>query len=40
MLDDLGYTKKDANGIRLYRDGSGPISFTIEGTNSIGAHGQ
>jgi len=36
MLDAAGYTKKDANGIRLYRDGSGPISFTIEGTNSIG----
>ncbi len=33
MLDDAGYTKKDANGIRLYRDGSGPISFSIEGIN-------
>ena len=30
MLDDLGYTKKDSEGIRLYRDGSGPISFTVE----------
>ncbi len=30
MLDALGYTKKDSNGIRLYKDGSGPISFTIE----------
>ncbi len=36
MLDAAGYAKKDANGIRLYRDGSGPISFTIESTNSIG----
>lgn len=36
MLDDLGYTKKDANGIRLYRDGSGPISFSIECTNATG----
>ncbi len=33
MLDDLGYTKKDANGIRLYKDGSGPISFSIEDIN-------
>ena len=40
MLDDAGYTKKDANGIRLYQDGSGPISFTIEGTNSTGTTGQ
>jgi peptide/nickel transport system substrate-binding protein len=36
MLDALGYTKKDANGIRLYKDGSGPISFTVEYTSSIG----
>ena len=36
MLDAAGYTKKDANGIRLYRDGSGPISFTIESTNAVG----
>lgn len=36
MLDDAGYTAKDADGFRLYRDGSGPISFTIEGTNASG----
>jgi peptide/nickel transport system substrate-binding protein len=36
LLDEAGYTKKDANGIRLYRDGSGPISFTVEGTDAIG----
>jgi peptide/nickel transport system substrate-binding protein len=35
MLDAAGYTKKDANGIRLYKDGSGPISFTVEYTSSI-----
>ena len=35
MLDALGYTKKDANGIRLYKDGSGPISFTIEGPQAV-----
>jgi peptide/nickel transport system substrate-binding protein len=33
LLDDAGYTKKDANGIRLYRDGSGPISFIVENTS-------
>ena len=36
MLDDAGYTKKDANGIRLYRDGSGPISFTVESVTATG----
>jgi peptide/nickel transport system substrate-binding protein len=36
MLDAAGYSKKDANGIRLYKDGSGPISFTIEGITSSG----
>ncbi len=37
MLDDLGYTKKDSNGIRLYRDGSGPISFTVESITAVGS---
>jgi peptide/nickel transport system substrate-binding protein len=36
LLDDAGYTKKDANGIRLYRDGSGPISFTVESVTATG----
>jgi peptide/nickel transport system substrate-binding protein len=36
LLDDAGYTAKDADGIRLYRDGSGPISFIIEGTDAAG----
>ncbi len=35
LLDAAGYAKKDADGIRLYKDGS-PISFTIEGINSAG----
>jgi peptide/nickel transport system substrate-binding protein len=36
LLDEAGYTQKDADGIRLYRDGSGPISFTIEGIEAVG----
>jgi peptide/nickel transport system substrate-binding protein len=36
LLDEAGYTKKDADGIRLYRDGSGPISFIVEGTDAAG----
>lgn len=36
MLDDAGYSKKGADGIRLYRDGSGPISFTIESITATG----
>ena len=30
LLDGIGYTAKDADGYRLYKDGSGAISFTIE----------
>jgi peptide/nickel transport system substrate-binding protein len=36
LLDDLGYDKKDAEGFRLWKDGSGPISFNIEGTFQTG----
>ena len=36
MLDAAGYDKKNADGIRLYKDGSGPISFTIEGIEQTG----
>jgi peptide/nickel transport system substrate-binding protein len=36
MLDAAGYSKKDANGIRLYKDGSGPISFSIESITAVG----
>ena len=37
LLDQAGYDKKDAQGIRLWKDGSGPISFTIEGTAQPGS---
>ncbi len=37
LLDAAGYSKKDANSIRLYKDGSGPISFTVEGTDGPGS---
>ena len=36
LLDEAGYTKKDADGIRLYKDGSDPISFIVEGTDAAG----
>src|ERR1041385_2646062 len=36
MLDDAGYSKKGADGFRLYRDGSGPISFTVESITATG----
>jgi peptide/nickel transport system substrate-binding protein len=33
LLDDAGYSEKDADGFRLWKDGSGEtINFTIEGT--------
>ena len=35
MLDAAGYDK-NADGIRLYKDGSGPISFTLEGIEQTG----
>ncbi|HZG69681.1 MAG TPA: ABC transporter substrate-binding protein, partial [Herpetosiphonaceae bacterium] len=34
MLDAAGYDQKDPQGFRMYKDGSGPISFTIEGTTT------
>jgi len=34
MLDDAGYTAKDADGFRKFKDGSATISFTIEGTDN------
>jgi len=37
LLDKAGYDKKDAQGLRLWKDGSGPISFTIEGTDPAGS---
>ncbi|HEU5012260.1 MAG TPA: ABC transporter substrate-binding protein [Roseiflexaceae bacterium] len=36
MLDQAGF-KKDAQGTRQWKDGSGPISFTIEGTAQSGS---
>lgn len=40
LLDEAGYAKKDADGFRLYKDGSGPISFIIEGTDQAGTPGE
>jgi peptide/nickel transport system substrate-binding protein len=38
LLDDAGYTTKDGEGYRLWKDGSGErISFTIEGIAEIGS---
>jgi peptide/nickel transport system substrate-binding protein len=36
MLDAAGYDKKDGEGFRLWKDGSGTLSFTIEGTAATG----
>jgi len=38
LLDNAGYTAKDGEGYRLWKDGSGErISFTIEGTAEAGS---
>lgn len=36
LLDAEGYDKKDGEGYRLWKDGSGPISFNIESTYQTG----
>ena len=36
LLDAAGYDKKDSEGFRMFKDGSGPISFIIEGTAEAG----
>ncbi len=36
LLDEAGYDKKDSNGFRLWKDGSGPVFFTIEGIAPTG----
>jgi peptide/nickel transport system substrate-binding protein len=36
LLDQAGYDKKDAEGFRLWKDGSGTLSFVIEGTAQAG----
>jgi len=37
MLDDAGYDKRNSEGYRMFKDGSGPISFIIEGTADPGS---
>lgn len=37
LLDGAGYDKKDADGFRLWKDGSGTLSFLIEGTAVAGS---
>ncbi|MBN1873636.1 MAG: ABC transporter substrate-binding protein [Anaerolineae bacterium] len=37
MLDAAGYDKRDADGFRMFKDGSGPISFIVEGTTEPGS---
>jgi len=37
LLDAAGYDKKGADGFRLWKDGSGPISFIIVGTAAAGS---
>ena len=40
LLDGAGYDKRGADGFRLWKDGSGPISFIIEGTDQTGTVGE
>jgi peptide/nickel transport system substrate-binding protein len=35
MLDAEGYTEKDSEGYRMFKDGTGPISFVIESTMGV-----
>ncbi len=36
LLDEAGYAARDAEGFRLWKDGSGTLSFTVEGTALTG----
>ncbi|NLS80083.1 MAG: ABC transporter substrate-binding protein [Chloroflexi bacterium] len=36
LLDEAGYDKKDSDGFRLWKDGSGPVSFLIEHYTATG----
>jgi len=36
LLDKAGYDKRGADGFRLWKDGSGPLGFIIEGTDQPG----
>jgi len=40
LLDEAGYAKKGADGIRFHKDGTTPISFIIEGTDQTGTPGE
>jgi len=41
LLDEAGYSEKDSEGYRLWKDGSGEtLSFTIEGTDMPGTQGE
>jgi peptide/nickel transport system substrate-binding protein len=37
LLDEAGYAEKDGDGFRLWKDGSGPVSFIIESSASAGS---
>lgn len=37
LLDAAGYSAKDGDGFRLWKDGSGPVDFVIEGTAQAGS---
>jgi peptide/nickel transport system substrate-binding protein len=37
MLDAEGYDQRDADGFRMFKDGSGPISFVIESSAGAGS---
>jgi peptide/nickel transport system substrate-binding protein len=36
LLDEAGYALKNAEGIRMHKDGKTPISFIVEGTDAAG----
>jgi peptide/nickel transport system substrate-binding protein len=40
LLDEAGYDQRDSEGWRMYRDGSGPVFFTIEGIDPAGSAGE
>ncbi len=36
LLDEAGYDQRDADGFRMWKDGSGTLGFIIEGTDQTG----
>jgi len=40
LLDEAGYDQRDAGGLRMWKDGSGTLSFVIEGTAQPGTQGE